>query len=42
MFVFNGFQAIEGSIPADIYFIVNGFLAVLASYFRVNTQATFE
>jgi hypothetical protein len=39
IFLFNGFQAIEGSIPSDVYMIVNGVLALAIGYFRANPQA---
>ena len=39
MFLFNGFQAIEGSVPADVYMVVNGALALAVAYFRANPKA---
>jgi hypothetical protein len=35
---FNGFQAIESSIPADIFVLVNMILGAIAMYFRVNLK----
>jgi hypothetical protein len=37
---FNGFQAVEGSIPADLFVLVNMILGAVAMYFRINLKAT--
>ena len=36
-FVFNGFTAIQGQIPAGVEVIVNGVLLIVASYFHLST-----
>ena len=38
MFLFNGLQAIEQSIPQDLYIAINGLLTIAIGYFRINAQ----
>lgn len=38
MFIIGGFQAIEGTIPENVYLLINGVLSLLAIYFRVNLR----
>lgn len=38
MFLFNGLQAIEQSIPQDLYIAINGLLTIAIGYFRINTR----
>lgn len=35
-FLFNGFQALEQSIPSDLFIAINGLFAIAISYFRIN------
>ena len=38
IFVLNGFQAIQGSIPPEIAIVVNAVLTALAMYFRIDAR----
>jgi len=37
-FVFNGFAAISGQLPAEVVTVVNFILTALATYFRLNAK----
>jgi len=36
IFVFNGFQAVQGSFSPEVVLIVNALLSLTATYFRIN------
>lgn len=38
MVLFNGFQAIESSIPQELFLLINTVLAGLAGYFRIDAR----
>jgi len=38
MFLFNGLQAIEQSIPQDLFVVINGLLTLAIGYFRINAK----
>lgn len=42
MFVIGGFQAVEPFLTQDVFMMVNGFLSVLAVYFRIDPRVDFS
>lgn len=42
LFIIGGFQAIEGTIPENVYLLVSGVLSVLAIYFRISPKVSFK
>ena len=42
LFFLGGFQAISGFLPENVYALVNGFLLMLAVYFRIDVKAKFQ
>lgn len=38
----NGIPAVQNQIPSDYLSLVNGLLALLAAFFRVNPRVSFQ
>jgi len=41
-FIFNGFQAVQGSMNPDVYVVINGLLGFVAIYFKVNPSQNYN
>lgn len=41
-FVFNGFDAISGALSPEVVLVVNAFLGMLATYFKIHPSQDYR